>query len=292
MLLTRLVKTSVVRALLRSSPPVRPPFARPERWCRSAAGRQVSPEPEPEPDALPRYPTRTAQGALRLLDYVGTASFAQSGAMVAGAAGMDLLGATLVGTVTAIGGGTIRDALILSRRPFWTVEPEYVYLALATAASTFALAGANPGAHVESAVEVAVDAVGVGAFCVIGAQNGVRARLPTLMCVVCGLATATFGGVVRDVLCGRPVRILHSHADVYASTAIIGASTFLLLRAAGAPPAVTIAAGVGIATVLRLAAWAWGVRLPVWPDRLVHNDHDTQPLVAIHAASVEDGGDS
>ena len=75
--------------------------------------------------------------ALRGLDYVGTVAFAASGTMVAGHAGMDILGCTMVGTITSLGGGTIRD-LLLGRTPvFWFREVEYLLLCVGTALAAF-----------------------------------------------------------------------------------------------------------------------------------------------------------
>mmetsp|Transcript_412 Transcript_412/g.1070 ORF Transcript_412/g.1070 Transcript_412/m.1070 type:complete len:107 (-) Transcript_412:43-363(-) len=65
------------------------------------------------PDGLPRWANfTTSSGWLRFFDYVGTVSFAASGTLAAGAVGMDALGCTAVGTITAVGGGTVRDVLI------------------------------------------------------------------------------------------------------------------------------------------------------------------------------------
>lgn len=220
-------------------------------------------------DSLPRYPDRSTLGVLRLLDYVGTMSFAQSGSLLAASSGMDVLGASLVGTVTAIGGGTIRDAIILVKRPFWTEETEYLYLAILTGFVTFFMFHAKGGAsinRVESVTEVAIDSAGVGAFCVIGAQNGLRAGMPGIVCLLCGIATATFGGVVRDILCRREVRILHSTAEIYASTAAAGAASYLLARRLGAGVVARVGTGVGLAIALRSWAWSNGIRLPVWQE--------------------------
>ena len=76
--------------------------------------------------------------------------------------------------------------------------------------------------------------------------------------------TATFGGVIRDVLCARPVRALHSYADVYATTALAGATTYVLIRAAGAPVAFRILGGMGTAVALRKCAWTDDWRPPVY----------------------------
>ena len=77
-------------------------------------------------DRLPRYPSlSSAPGVLRASDLFCTAIFAASGAITAAGCGMDLLGAIIVGTITALGGGTVRDALILHRQPVWVEEHEY-----------------------------------------------------------------------------------------------------------------------------------------------------------------------
>ena len=71
-------------------------------------------------DGMTRYPTcSSAKGVLRGLDYLGTAAFAISGSITAASAGMDLLGCAAVGTITAVGGGTIRDTIFLRKLPFW-----------------------------------------------------------------------------------------------------------------------------------------------------------------------------
>lgn len=273
-LLHRLPRQSTYfKSVIRSTATVPPP----------RESQPTTPDPPPSDigmDNLPRHPLPTTLGVLRLLDYVGTVSFAYSGALLAASSGMDLLGTSLVGTVTAIGGGTIRDSVILCKRPFWTDEVEYLYIALLTAAGTFVYFRTSPPAEArtESATEFFIDALGVGAFCVIGAANGVRAQLPNFVCGLCGMATATFGGVVRDVLCDRQVRILHSTAEIYASTAAAGAATYLAARRAKLPTLPRIAAGVGVAVALRSWAWSSGTRLPVWPKPILPTTQD--PLAA------------
>ena len=227
-------------------------------------------------DGMPRFPDASVPGALRLGDYVGTAIFAVTGSLAAAARGMDVLGATVVGTVTAVGGGTIRDALLgRGRRAFWMEEPEYLWICLVSAAGAFLT-----WPHLEEAFGVRetddwvnyLDALGVGAFCVIGAQNGARAGVPCAAAVACGVFTATFGGVVRDVLVERPVRILHSYADVYATTALGGASTYMLIRAIGAPVSARIIGGVGVAVAARVAASRYDWRLPTYAGPVSFRD--------------------
>ena len=75
----------------------------------------------PHSDGMDRYPhLRDMRGFLRLSDYIGTLAFASSGSILAASHGMDLLGAIALGTITAVGGGSIRDVVILGRVPFWS----------------------------------------------------------------------------------------------------------------------------------------------------------------------------
>ena len=103
------------------------------RWSRRAAlVRPRASGPTVTDGVLKSVPV-----ALTTLDYVGTVAFAASGTMVAGQAGMDVLGCCFVGTVTSLGGGTIRD-LLLGRTPvFWFKDTSYLLLCLGTALATF-----------------------------------------------------------------------------------------------------------------------------------------------------------
>ena len=81
-------------------------------------------------DGMPRFPSYgSSSGILRGSDYFGTLIFAISGSVTAASCGMDVFGATAIGTITAIGGGTIRDSIILHKQPFWIEEEEYFFMA-------------------------------------------------------------------------------------------------------------------------------------------------------------------
>ena len=181
----------------------------------------------------------------------------------------------MVGTITAVGGGTVRDVLLGKTPCFWMMEWEYIAICLASCGIT--LLGYeylrehtplfdkhNPD---DGLVMWASDTIGIGAFCVIGAQNAIRtgAGMHPLVCVLCGMFTATFGGVTRDVLCARPPRILHSTAELYASTALLGATAYMATRAMGASPAIRVASGVGTAITARYGAANWNIGLPNAP---------------------------
>ena len=224
---------------------------------------QAAPLP---PDGLDRWPHfSSTRGVLRSLDWAGTAVFAASGSIAAASSGMDLLGACVIGTVTAVGGGTLRDVLVLRKEPFWAGadgEHEYLFISAAAAVAAFFLfpivgAAAWPNDDLP-------DAISLGAFAVIGAQNGVRALLPPQLSLLCGVLTATGGGMVRDIATRRPIRVLHSHKELYAVAAGSGAGAYLLARHLRAPLPVRVAVGVLITAAVRIAALEGGLRLPVW----------------------------
>lgn len=108
------------------------------------------------------------------------------------------------------------------------------------------------------------DHLGVGAFAVIGAMNALRLGLPQPIPILCGIMTATFGGACRDLLTNRPVRIFHSMAEIYATSAAAGAVAYCAVRALGAPTPLRILGGVGAAMASRVLAQHHALRLPEW----------------------------
>ena len=223
-------------------------------------------------DGMPRYPNLTIPGMLRGSDYVGTASFALTGTLLAASKGLDCFGAPVIGLITAVGGGTIRDFVLgAGRRAFWMEEQEYVYIALATGVATF-FGWEYAKKHFEEVRDdawwiEASDALGVGAFCVIGCMNGVRAGVSAINCIACGVFTATGGGVVRDVIVGRPPRIFHSYATAYATPAAAGAATYLLARKMGVSTSARIVSGVTVGILGRVASESGNVRLPLYESQ-------------------------
>ena len=113
----------------------------------------------------------------------------------------------------------------------------------------------------------ALDSVGLAAFAIIGAQNGVRAGTSLVVSSICGMCTSTFGGMLRDLLCGRPVRIVHSNAEVYAQPALAGAVTYLLANRMGATPAVKIGSAMACCMGSRFLAIKHDVKLATWDTK-------------------------
>lgn len=196
---------------------------------------------------------------LKVLDFLGVAVFAASGALAAGRKSLDLLGVLVVAAVTAIGGGTVRD-LLMDRPVFWIADPGYLWVILGAALLTVGWTHGHRPPRNSLAI---ADALGLGFFAIGGAQVAEAGGLGGIIVVLLGTMTGVAGGVLRDVLTAQVPMILR-RGDLYASAAIGGTTLYLLLQAAGmARPASAL---VGMATIvaLRLAAIIWGLHLPVF----------------------------
>jgi uncharacterized membrane protein YeiH len=158
---------------------------------------------------------------LQALDYLGTFAFGLSGAMVAVRKKMDIFGVVVLATVTAIGGGTVRD-LLLARAPnFWIEDPTYLLMALGAGLIAFlAYRAVQRGAR----ALIVFDAIGLGVFTVIGAWLAMEAELCGVATVVLATLTGIGGGVMRDVLAREVPIVLRE--EVYASASILGATVF------------------------------------------------------------------
>ena len=198
---------------------------------------------------------------LRVLDYFGVVVFAISGALTAARKGMDLVGFALIGTVTGIGGGTLRD-LLLNKPVYWLTDWEYVLMTVLAAWAVFFFARAFTTRMATSALNWA-DAVGLAVFSLIGAQAALAAGTSPFIAVVMGMMTASFGGLIRDLLCDEPPMILHR--EVYASAAVAGAAVFVVLHELAAPDLLTLTAGFFAALIVRGLGIVYGWHLPAFP---------------------------
>lgn len=198
------------------------------------------------------------------LDLIGAAVFAVSGALAAGRRGLDLIGVMVLGTVTAIGGGTIRDVL-LDRHPiFWLEDPAYLIVIVSSALLTVAYVRWRPAPR---AALLNADALGLALFSVAGAQIAESKGLPAVSCVLLGMVTGTAGGMVRDILSAEVPLVLR-RGNLYATAAIAGTSTYFLLEQAGVARLAASYAGMLVCAALRFASIWWDLTLPVFtiPD--------------------------
>ena len=259
-------------------------------WCASGVpntGRDVQRCSDTSSQCQRAAATTSANNlvpAAQGLDYVGTGlrCFWNDGRR---ARGHGHPGCTMVGR-SRVGRWTIRD-LLLGRTPvFWFREVEYLLLCVGTALAAFYAHDKLEGPAAEQALWWG-DTLGIGAFSVVGAQAAASVGMGPLVVPICGMFTATCGGLVRDVLCRRPPKLLYSAAQdspaaagtLYAPAALSGATVFSLLNCVGAGAPLAIALGCATTVGVRTYGYARNVKLPTYSDvpagpapRLAAND--------------------
>ncbi|HEY7386606.1 MAG TPA: trimeric intracellular cation channel family protein [Beijerinckiaceae bacterium] len=195
------------------------------------------------------------------LDWLGVVAFAITGSLVASRKQMDIVGFTFLGIATGIGGGTLRDVL-LGAPVFWVHEPAYLVTCVLVSSIVFFTAHI-PQSRYRSLLWL--DAIGLALFAVAGAEKALHAGAGGIVAVAMGVITATFGGIMRDILGGESPVILRR--EIYASAALAGAVIFTSSMAVGAPRELAVGAGFAIGLLVRAAALHYGWSLPRYRER-------------------------
>mgnify|MGYP003086111228 FL=1 len=156
-------------------------------------------------------------------DYLGTLAFAISGIRLAAGKGLDWFGAYVVGFVTAVGGGTIRD-ILLDIKPFWLVQPSYLIITALGLILTIIFR--RQVVRLNHSLFV-FDAIGLGLFVVVGVAKSYAAGFPWWVAVIMGTVTGSFGGLLRDVLINETPLIFRT--DFYASACVLGSIIYVLM---------------------------------------------------------------
>jgi uncharacterized membrane protein YeiH len=206
-------------------------------------------------------PRETTMPLLTMLDYAGVALFAATGALAASRKQLDLIGFLFFAAATGIGGGTLRD-LVLGVPVFWVVDPTYLMICVAVGIIVFLTAH-----RIEWRYHLLIwlDAVGLSAYSVMGAAKGLAMTGSPTIAIVTGTMTATFGGILRDLIASEPSILLRP--EIYVTAALAGSSAFTATQLLGLPPAASSAAGIFIAFALRGGALRYGWTLPRYQAR-------------------------
>ncbi|MFK7962555.1 MAG: trimeric intracellular cation channel family protein [Burkholderiaceae bacterium] len=206
------------------------------------------------------------QTLLAWVELLGLLAFAVSGYLEAERREMDPVGHFALSFVTAFGGGTLRDLLIDRRPLFWVVHQEWVLIVLLICLTLPWLTRRRPIREQSRWVQWP-DALGLGLFAVSGAAFAVKAGMPLFIASMMGVITATFGGVIRDVVCNEVPRVFQ-RTELYATCAFVGAWVFLGLSMIDVAQPIAMALGTLTACALRVFALEKGWRLPrVRPSR-------------------------
>ena len=196
-------------------------------------------------------------------DLIGVAVFAVSGTLLAYDKKMDGFGVVVLATVTAIGGGTVRD-VILDVPVFWLHDQSYFWAILLSVFVTTRLINKQRSISL-NALQVA-DAFGLAFFAVMGAQKAMLAGMPDTTAIIMGVITGCFGGVIRDVLAGNMPMLLKG--ELYAIACIAGGIVYTLSISLGLVTEVAMILAMLMTLSLRLAAMKWKLTLHVfkYPD--------------------------
>ncbi len=191
------------------------------------------------------------------IDILGTIAFAISGVVVAMEKKLDLFGVFIIAFVTAVGGGTLRDVLIGATPVVWLTQPVYLFTILGTV--LLGIVFIDQLKYLRTSLFL-FDTIGIGLYTMVGIEKGLANELSPMMCVALGTITASFGGVIRDILCNEIPVIFRK--EIYATACIIGGSSYFLLKLAPIDAAYAYIAAIVVIILIRLLAVRWHISLP------------------------------
>jgi len=164
------------------------------------------------------------ENILIFISLLGSLTFAISGALKAINKKFDPFGVLIIGFITAVGGGTIRDILIPNKTVFWLNESIHLYVIISGV--ILAIIFRNKLNKFNKPL-LFFDAVGLGLFTITGVQIGLESNFHLINCIILGTITGSFGGVLRDVLVNETPVIFKK--EIYATISIVGGGLYLLL---------------------------------------------------------------
>ncbi|MFE5404652.1 trimeric intracellular cation channel family protein [Streptomyces sp. NPDC056580] len=196
-------------------------------------------------------------GVTRVLDLSGVFANGTLGGVLARSRRLDLFGFLVIGIVSGLGGGILRDTLLQHGTP--VALTDYSYLTVATAGTLLAFM-ADLSRHTSGWAFNMLDAVALSVWAIAGAQKTLSVGLGWLPAVLLGTITAVGGGAIRDLLLARTPAIFGGN-PLYATVAVLVSGVMVLCSRLGVPT-VGILAGIVLGVSLRLAALTRGWQLP------------------------------
>ncbi len=196
-----------------------------------------------------------------VLQHLGVAVSAVAGVVAAKGRRVDLFGVVVLGLVTALGGGTIRDICLGATPVFWIVDWRYAATAVVTGVGTFWLVR-----HLQPLLKYLelADAFALALFTVVGASKSLGLGAGGFGAVVLGTVTGVAGGVLRDVLLNELPLVFRPEIRLYATAAVAGATVFVLTHRVWPAGNAALLVGLAVTLAMRLAAIRWSLSLPVF----------------------------
>lgn len=192
-----------------------------------------------------------------ICDLLGTIAFAISGVLVAMDKKLDLFGVFIIAFVTAVGGGSLRDMLIGDTPVSWMREPAYTFTIIGSV--VFAVLLQQRLKYLRRSLFL-FDTIGIGLYTMVGIEKGLDAGLMPFICIALGVMTASFGGILRDILCNEIPVIFRK--EIYATACIIGGALYFLLLKTALEEKYAYALGIITVIGIRLLAVRFHIALP------------------------------
>ncbi len=194
---------------------------------------------------------------INILDIIGTGFFAISGALSAMNKRLDLFGVFIIAGATAIGGGTIRDLLIGDQPVAWMRS--LVYPTTILTGYVLALLFRKKLSYLRKTFFI-FDTVGLAIFTIVGVEKGLHFGIDPLLCIMLGMMTGTFGGVIRDILVNDVPLIFHK--EIYALASVSGGLLFIILYKIGIADTTIYISTVLTVIIIRTIVVRYNISLP------------------------------
>lgn len=194
---------------------------------------------------------------LQTLFLIAIVAEAMTAALAAGKREMDWVGVCLLGCITALGGGTVRDVVLGNQPLTWVQHPSYLLLTGGAALFTIAVARYM---HKLRNIFLFLDAVGLVVFTIIGCDVALRLELPVVVVVASGMLTGCVGGVLRDLLCNSIPLLFR--AELYATVSVITSLLYIAGLTLDFNHDLVLAVSMLSGLALRLLALRYGWSMP------------------------------
>jgi uncharacterized membrane protein YeiH len=197
---------------------------------------------------------------MMVLDYAAVFVFALTGALVASRAQLDIVGFVFVASLTAVGGGTIRDVILNRDQVFWVADPTYIAVAATAAILVFWTAHLLESRY---RTILWLDACALAIAVPAGVAVALALHQPFGIVIIMGITTGCFGGLMRDVVCNE-VPLVLKQGELYVTCALAGAVAALIALAVDLPLALALLICSGVTFTLRAGSLVFGWKLKVY----------------------------